>query len=82
MYKTFYCSRILEQYNKNNNKKKSQLKQFILQTFQQALKHKIIQGHCQIEFKNERKTQDIEILKLNSLLIGQSKLIHFYERLF
>jgi hypothetical protein len=49
-------------------------------SFQQALKHKIIQKHCHIEFKNKkRKIQYIQIQKLTPLLIGQSKIIYLEE---
>ena len=81
--KTFYSNQILDRYKKANNQKKAQLKRFILYSFQQALKHKIIQNYCQIEFKNKkRKTQFVQIQKLDPLLIGQSDTINFYERLF
>ena len=81
--KTFYSKQILDKYKKTNNQKKAQLKQLIQDSFQQALKHKIIQKYCQIEFKNKKiKTQFVQIKKLNSLLIGQSDTINFYERLF
>ena len=79
--KTFYSKQILDKYKKTNNQKKAQLKQLIQDSFQQALKHKIIQKYCRIEFKN-KKTQFVQIQKLNSLLIGQSDRINFYERLF
>jgi hypothetical protein len=81
--KTFYSKQILDEYKHTNNQKKAQLKRLIQYSFQQALKHKIIQNDCQIEFKNKkRKTQSIQIQKLTSLLIGQSERINFYERLF
>ena len=74
---------MLDEYKHNNNQKKAQLKRLIQYSFQQALKHKIIQSHCQIEFKNKKmKTKSIQIQELTSLLIGQSEVIHFYERLF
>ena len=82
LQKTFYSHQILKQYKNNNNKKKSHLKQYIQHIFQQALKHKIIQNNLQIEFKNKKKIQFVEIQKLTSLLIGQSQVIHFYEKLF
>ena len=83
LQKTFYSHQILEQYkNNNNNNKKAQLKQYIKNLFQQALKHKIIQNNLQIEFKNKkRETQFIEIQKLTPLIIRQSQVIHFYEQL-
>lgn len=81
--KTFYLNQILGQYKHVNNQKKAQLKRLIQESFQQALKHKIIQNYCQIEFKNKkRKTQYLQIQDLNPLLIGQSNTIDFYERLF
>ena len=81
--KTFYLNQILGQYKDVNNQKKAQLKRLIQESFQQALKHKIIQNYCQIEFKNKkRKTQYVQIQDLNPLLIGQSNTIDFYERLF
>lgn len=50
--------------------------------FQQALAHKIIQDYCRVEFKDKvRKSQSIEIKKLNNLIIGQSDTIDFYELL-
>lgn len=51
--KTFYSNQILEKYKRASNQKKSQLKQLIQHLFQQALKYKIIQKDCQIEFKNK-----------------------------
>jgi hypothetical protein len=81
--KTFYVSKILDQYKHTNNQKKAQLKQLIQYSFQQALAHKVIQDHCQVEFKNKgRKPKSIQIKELNSLIIGQSDTINFYERLF
>jgi len=81
--KTFYSNQILDKYKHTNNQKKARLKQLVQHSFQQALKHKIIQNDCYIEFKNKkRKTQAIQIEKLTPLLIGQSERIHFYERLF
>lgn len=46
--KTFNSKQILDKYKRANNQKKAQLKKLI----QQALKHKTIQKHFQIEFKN------------------------------
>ena len=84
--KTFYANKILDQYKNNNNQKKAQIKQLIQDSFQQALANKIIQDHCQVEFKNnknkERKPQFIKIRKLNNLIIGQAYAINFYELVF
>jgi len=45
--------------------------------------NKIIQDHCQVEFKNkERKPQFIKIEKQNNLIIGQTNVINFYESAF
>ena len=83
LQKTFYSHQILEQYKNNNNKKKTHLKKYIQYLFQQALKYKIIKNNLQIEFKNKKKeTKLIEIQKLTPLLIGQSQVIRFYEKLF
>lgn len=75
---------MLDEYKRNNNnQKKARPKRLIQYSFQQALKHKIIQSHCQIEFKNKKmKTKSIQIQELNPLLIGQSEVMHFYERVF
>jgi hypothetical protein len=55
----------------------------IQDSFKQALVNKIIQNHCQVEFKNkERKPQSIKIEKLNNLIIGQTYAINFYELAF
>lgn len=79
--KTFYSNQILEKYKHANNQKKSQLKQLIQHVFQQALKYKIIQKNCQIEFKN-KKIQLIQVQELTPLCIGQIETINFYERIF
>jgi hypothetical protein len=79
--KTFYSNQILEKYKLANSQKKAQLKQLIQYLFQQALKYKIIQKDCQIEFKN-KKIQFIQIQQLTPLLIGQIEIINFYERVF
>ena len=64
--KTSYANKILDQYKNNNNQKKAQINQLIQNSFQQALANKIIQYHCQVEFKNtESKPQIIKIRKLN-----------------
>jgi hypothetical protein len=80
LHKTFYSQQILDQYKNNNNKKKAQIKRFIQHIFQQAFKDKIIQNNCQIEFKNKKnkKLIQVEVQKLNPLLIGQSQVLHFY----
>jgi uncharacterized protein YpiB (UPF0302 family) len=81
--KTFYSNQLLGQYEYVNNHKKTQLKRLIQESFQQALKNKIIQNYCQIEFKNKKiKPQYVKIQELNPLLIEQSNTIGFYERLF
>jgi len=81
--KTFYVKKILDQYKKNNNQKKAQMKPFIQDSFQQTLVNKIIQDSCQVEFKKkERKPQIIKIEKLNNLIIGQINVINFYETAF
>jgi hypothetical protein len=81
--KTFYSSQILGAYKNSNNQKKARLKRLIQYSFQQALEHKIIQDHCQIEFKSKKiKTRSIQMQELSPLLIGQSEVINFYERLF
>ena len=78
--KTFYSSQILEQYKHTNNTKKRQVKEFIQYSFQQALKDRIIQNNCQIEFRKKKiKTHYITIQKLTPLIIGQSEIIYFYE---
>jgi len=70
----------LNQYKKNNNQKKTQIKQLIHESFRQALVSKIIQDDCQVEFKNkERKPQFIKIEKLNNLILGQTDVVDFYE---
>jgi len=80
--KTFYVNKILDQYKHSNHKKKAQVKHLIKYTFQQALADKIIQDYCRVEFKDKiRKSQSIEIKKLNNLIIGQSDTINFYELL-
>jgi hypothetical protein len=80
--KTFYVNKILDQYKHSNNKKRAQVKDLIKYIFQQALAHKIIQDYCRVEFKDKvRKSQSIEIKKLNNLIIGQSDTIDFYELL-
>lgn len=69
--KTFYVNKILDQYKHSNNKKKAQVKHLIKYSFQQALAHKIIQDYCRVEFKDKiRKSESIEIKKLNNLIIG------------
>ena len=81
--KTFYSNQILDKYKRSNNQKKAQIKLLIQHSFQQALKNNLIQKDCQIEFKNKkREPQSIKIQELNSLLIGQSEAINFYECLF
>lgn len=81
--KPFYLNQILDEYKYANNQKKTQIKQLDQYSFQQALKYKIIQNDCYLEFKNKkRKTQSIQIQSLTLLRIGQSEKIHFYERLF
>lgn len=81
--KTFYVNKILEHHKRSNNRKKAQVKQLIKDSLQQALTYKMIQNHCEVEFKNRtRKPQSIEIKKLNNLIIGQSDTINFYESLF
>lgn len=81
--KTFYVNKILDQYKNTNNQKKAQVKHLIKSSFQQALAHKIIRSYCRVEFKDKtKKSQSIEIKKLNNLIIGQSDTIKFYELLF
>lgn len=81
--KTFNSKQILDKYKRANNQKKAQLKKLIQQSFQQALKHKTIQNHLQIEFKNKKKkTQSIRIQELSTLIISQSDTIVFYEHVF
>ena len=70
--KTFYSNQILEKYKHANNQKKAQLKQLIQYLFQQALKYKIIQKDCQIEFKN-KKIQFIPIQHLTPFLLDKSR---------
>ena len=83
LIKTFYVNKILDQYKNNNNQKKAQIKQIILESFRQALTNRIIQDHCQVGFKNKkRKSQLIKIRKLNNLIISQACVINFYELVF
>ena len=70
--KTFYSNQILDKYKHANNQKKAQLKQLIQYLFQQALKYKIIQKDCQIEFKN-KKIQFIPIQHLTPFLLDKSR---------
>lgn len=43
----------------------------------------MIQDNCQIKFKSKkRKTQYIQLRNLTPLLIGQSEIIYFYEKVF
>jgi len=81
--KAFYLEQILDQYKQANNQKKAQIKQHIQHTFHKALEHQMIQDNCQIKFKNKkRKTQYIQLRNITPLLIGQSEIIYFYERVF
>lgn len=57
----------------------------LLDQYKQAnnQKKKIIQKHCQIEFKNKkRKAQSSPIQELNTLIISQSDTINYYQRMF
>ena len=63
-------NKILDQYKKNHNQKKAQVKHLIKFSFQRALTNKIIHNYCRVGFKDKiRKSQFIEIKKLNNLII-------------
>lgn len=41
----------------------------------------MVQDNCQIKFKSKkRKTQYIQLQNITPLLIGQSKITYFYEK--
>lgn len=81
--KSFYVNKILNQYKNTSNQKKAQVKDLIKSFFQKSLAHKIIHSYWRVEFKDKtKKSQSIEINKLNNLFIGQSYTINFYELLF
>lgn len=81
--KAFYLEQILDQYKLANNQKKAQIKEHIQYTFHKALEHRMIQDNCQIKFKSKkRKTQYIQLRNITPLLIGQSEIIYFYEKVF
>lgn len=78
--KTFDVHKIMEYYQKNNNHKKSQIKQLIQDSLQQALVYKMIQNDCEVEFINTmRKPKLMNINQLTPLIVGQSYAINFYE---
>ena len=70
--KTFDSNKILDKSQRANNNKKTQIKQFIQASFQQALQHNLInfiQDYCHIQFQNrKKKAKSVQIQKLSPLL--------------
>lgn len=79
--KAFCLEQILNQYKQANNQKRTQIKEHIQYTFHKILEHRMVQDNCQIKFKSKkRKTQYIQLQNITPLLIGQSKITYFYEK--